>query len=252
MAVVSNVRIDLLGERVGTFADEIWQTGISVVASDAGGEFPGAIKQPLPTFDARAIGDTEDDATWNIYYAWEGTGGVFGKAQQKSLAAAALAFFNGFRSSVPAGSQLYGVRITANTPAQKVFAGSNYFYLETPVAGSSTASSQLPPQLCVAMSLRTGARGPGGRGRMYLPLTGGNVISSGSVTSANATAYAAGGKAFLEALHAAGVMPAIVNSGKQQYSAINRVSIGSLMDVQRRRRNNFVETYTTANLSYAP
>lgn len=250
MADATSLRIELLGERVGSyFTGEIWQTGISCVEGSAGGVFPGAIKQSLPSFSVRSVGDTSDDATWSIYWAWEGLDKVT-KQNQVGLANAALSFFNGLKALVPAGSQMTGVRINAVQATGKVYNGANYFYLKTPVNGGSTASSQLPPQLAVVLSLRTGARGPGGRGRMYLPLTGG-TLSNGRITSANQTTITATGKAFLEAIHAIGPLPSVVNQKKQTYSAIDRVEVGDLMDVQRRRRNNFVEDYVTAGLSYA-
>lgn len=251
MSDATSLRIELLGERTGSyFSGEIWQTGISCVEGSAGGVFPGAIKQMLPSFTVRSVGDTSDDATWSIYWAWEGVDKVT-KQNQVGLANAALSFFNGFKSLVPAGSNLTGVRINAIQPNGKVFNGANYFYLKTPVGGSSTASSQLPPQLAVVMSLRTGARGPGGRGRMYLPITGGGLLSNGKITSVNQTTLSAAGKAFLEAIHAIGPLPAVVNQRVQRYSSIDRVEIGDMMDVQRKRRNKFDESYVTAALSYA-
>lgn len=85
---------------------------------------------------------------------------------------------------------------------------------------------------------------------MYLPLTGGS-LQNGKITSVNQSTITASGKAFLEAIHAIGPLPAVVNQAAQRYSSIDRVEVGDLMDVQRKRRNKFDETYVTASLSYA-
>lgn len=174
MATATSLRIDLLGDRIGTsWAGEIWQSGISCVASDEGGDFPGAIRQPLPSYEVRAIGETGNGPNWNVYYAWEGTG-ILGKAMQADIVNEVIAFHSALRPLMPSDMRLTGVRLSAvyrkANGKPGVFAGGNYFYLDSPVAGSGTDTTQLPAQCAVVMSLRTGARGSGGRGRMYLPL----------------------------------------------------------------------------------
>lgn len=254
MATATALRIELLGERTGVrWAGEIWQTGLSCVASDQGGDFPGAIAQPLPSFDVRAIGEQRDGATWSVYYAWEGTG-ILGKTMQGDIVDDTIAFWNGLRALVPSDSRLYGVRLSAIQPGPngkpKIFAGGNYFYLNNPIAGGGTDTTQLPPQLAVVMSLRSGRRGPGGRGRMYLPLNS-LTLTRGTLGTTNRNTIAATGKAYLEALYQEGVLPAVVNQEKQTYSSINYVSVGDEIDTQRRRRNAVPEEYTDASLSYA-
>lgn len=251
MATCSSVRIDLLGDRgsSGAWAGEIWQSGISVTASGSGGNFGNAIRQPLPTFQATAVGEQESGVSWDVYYAWQGDT-AFDRPQQGDIVDDTIAFWNGFKSLCPTDMRLVGVRLSAILPNGKIFAGSNYFYLNTPSPGGSVATQQLPPQCAVVMSLRTGARGPGGRGRMYLPTTG-ITLSSGKLGSTNRNTLAATGKAYLEALHYEGVTPSVVNQKAQTYSSITYISIGDEIDTQRKRRNAVPEQYTDANLSYA-
>lgn len=55
----------------------------------------------------------------------------------------------------------------------------------------------------------------------------------------------------MEALYQEGVLPAVVSVEKQQYSAVQYISVGDIVDTQRKRRNALPEVYTDANLSYA-
>lgn len=249
MATGRWVRLELLGERTGVWAGEIWQTGISMVDGSAGGVFPGAIREGLPSFTVNSDGLTEDTGPWDVYWAWKGAD-KFTKVDQLDLADAALAFWQGLRGRASTDSRLTGVRISAYDANRKVLFGSNYFYLDSPVSGSGGATTQLPPQLAIVMTTRTGARGAGGRGRMYLPQNTA-ATSNGHLAVTVPETIAAGGKAFLEAIHAIGPVPAVVNASKLTYSSINGVSVGNLFDVQRRRRNAFDETYADASLSYA-
>ena len=249
MATGRHVRVDILGDRSGTvWEGETWQTGISLVEGDAGGVFPNAVREDLPSFNAVPDSEVTDDTTWDIYWAWRGTDKMT-RTTQLGIANAALAFWNGIKSNAPSDSKMIGVRINAVQADGKVVNGGNYFYLKTEVAGGGNAGTQLPAQLAVVMSLRTGARGAGGRGRMYLPLTS-ITLSTGRIHSTQQTPLTAAGKAFLEALNTYGPVPAVVNARKLQYSAIDRVAVGDLMDVQRRRREQIRENYLEGDLSY--
>lgn len=249
MATARHIRVDILGDRTGTvWEGETWQTGISLVEGDAGGVFPNAVRQGLPSFEAVADSEVTDDTTWDMYWAWRGTDKMT-RNTQLGIANEALAFWNAIRTNAPSDSKMIGVRINAVQADGRVVNGGNYLYLKTPVAGGGNAVSQLPAQLAVVMSLRTGARGAGGRGRMYLPLTA-ISLSTGRIQTTQQTTLSAAGKALLEAMHTYGPVPAIVNARKLEYSAIDRVAIGDLMDVQRRRREQVPELYVEADLSY--
>lgn len=249
MAIGRHIRVDILGDRSGTvWEGETWQTGISLVEGDTGGVFPNAVREDLPSFNAISDSEVEDDTTWDIYWAWRGTDKMT-RTTQLGIANAALAFWNGIRANAPSDSRMMGVRINAVQADGKVVNGGNYFYLKSQVAGGGNAVSQHPAQLAVVMSLRTGARGAGGRGRMYLPLTA-ITLSTGRIGTTQQNTITAAGKAFLEALHTYGPVPAIVNARKLQYSAIDRVAVGDLMDVQRRRRESVPEVYVEGDLSY--
>lgn len=245
------VRMVLVGDRpTGSFAGEIWQTGISMVDQDSGGVFPGAVKGALPSFPTIVQGDSTLDATWRTDWAWEGTG-KFDRTMQTALANHALTFWNAIKGLAPLDSYLREVRLSALFKdvdgKWKVINGANVFSLVAPVAGTGVLSSQLPAQLAITASLRSGARGPAGRGRMFLPLNGPNsasgLIGGGAKdTVGNAT------KALVQNIRAAGPLAAIVNRAGSTYSDIDDVQVGNFYDTQRRRENAKDEVYT----SYTP
>lgn len=248
MAVARALRVVLTGKyHTGSFAGEIWQTGTSFVEGDAGGVFPNAIRQSLPQFDVTEIGETVTDATFNQYWAWKGNSKVT-QANQVAIANAAVAMFTAWRASITSQCQLVDVRIYAQDALGKVINGGNVFELVAPISGTGSSANQLPLQLAVVASLRTGARGAGGRGRMYLPLIGVGS-SSGKIGAATTTAAKTSVVDYLQAVRGIGPLPAVVNAAKQTYSAITRVETGDLYDVQRRRANGLTETYTGQNLN---
>lgn len=249
MATARSVRMILIGDRTNTnFPDEIWQTGVSAVQSDAGGDLPGEIYTVLPSFTADVIGEASSNATWDMEWAWKGSS-VFEQADQILLADACLAFWNAIRANSPTDMRMTGVRISAIDGTGKVINGANRFTLKTPVTGTGGVSAQLPPQNTIVLSLRTGRRGPGGRGRMFLPLT---TISTtnGVVGSTARAAVANAGAAFMDAIWDVGVVPAVVNQAALRYSSVTLVDVGSIVDTQRRRRNQAAEVRTAATPTY--
>lgn len=252
MATGRYVRMVLTGDRPsGSFQGEIWQTGISMVDQDSGGVSPGGVREALPSFEATIIGQSTADATWRWDWAWDGNT-KFTQSDQQSLAGHALTLFNAVKGYVPTDSRLTGVRISAFDAAGKVINGANVGTLLTPVAGTSNAANQMPAQMTITVSLRTGARGAAGRGRMFLPLNGPTITgTSGLIGSATKDGVGNGVKAFVQNIRAVGPLAAIVNRSKLTYSSIDDVQVGNFFDVQRRRENAKDETYTQYTPSLA-
>lgn len=233
----------------GPFKGEIWQTGLSFVAGDAGGIFPGGIKETLPTFSVNTKGEHTSNATWEMDWAWEGSTKLT-KSCQTALADLALTFWNAVKGNAPTGSKFATVRINAHQADGKVINGANVFTLKAPVAGGAT--SPLPNQLAIVASLRTGARGPGGRGRMFLPLNGvmdaGGVIGSTTKTTVNSALSALITNAY--DLSDGNPLASVVNAKALTYSSIASIAVGDMFDTQRRRRNAIQETYTTVQITH--
>lgn len=247
MSTARYLRTILIGDIVsGTFAGEIWTTGISGVIGDAGGVWAGEINAALPQFDVGIVGDSETDGGFQIDWAWEGSQ-VLDKASQKVLAASAVTFWNAIKTMTPSACRMTGVRVNAYDAQNKVIGGANMFDLVTPLPGS--ASTYGPAQLAVCASLRTGRRGPAGRGRMYLPLFGATQ-QNGALSSANQNTIATATKDLIEDLAGESVTSAVVNPAPLTYSSVDKVQVGNLFDIQRRRTNAINESYVTQTPTY--
>lgn len=242
------VRLQVLGEHTsGLYAGEIWQTGIHFVEGDAGGVFPSAIREALPTFSVSPIGQSTEDANFQMDWAWKGDSKLT-QQNQIGIANAAVAWVNSLKALFTTNMRMTAVKLVAQEAGGRTISGGNMFYLKSPVAGTAAATSQQPAQLAVVCSLRTGARGPGGRGRMYLPLLGA-AANGGGVPSATRTTVLAQTAAFVEAVRGIGPLAAVVNTAKQQYSALAYLEVGDLYDTQRRRVNGVRESYVSQTVN---
>jgi hypothetical protein len=115
--------------------------------------------------------------------------------------------------------------------------------------GSATPTGQ-PPFVTAAVSLLTAlTRGPGHRGRIYLPLT--LALTPQGTLSALQQAQCNGiARSLLTTI--AGVtdangtvIPIVASKVNGSRAAINAVATGSVFDVQRRRKEQILETYVT-------
>lgn len=127
------------------------------------------------------------------------------------------------------------------------------FYTGTPVVGASTPLCN--PILTMAIGWRTArTRGIGSHGRIFPPIW----IAAGpgyKVSDADAMSYAVAGRGLLEALNNPGgggtftMAPAVVSRGANAGAGagviadITSVVVGNVIDVQRRRKEQIVETF---------
>lgn len=125
----------------------------------------------------------------------------------------------------------------------------------TPVAGTGLVSH--PIQTAMVFSLITSTPGASGRGRLYWPASGAQILAStlrfdsATVTPALAAmeTYLSGIENAIEAT--AGTAPLSVWSRKTLgMQGVIRLRVGNVPDVQRRRRDALVETY--ASVDYTP
>jgi len=116
------------------------------------------------------------------------------------------------------------------------------------IAGTGTSAHSY--QTSLVLSLRTAQAGATGRGRMYWPATG-LIVTAASLrpSFADVTSFLSASKTYLAAISAAiaptlGAAPLIVwsRSTGGRY-LVNRMLMGDVLDVQRRRRDATVETY---------
>lgn len=116
------------------------------------------------------------------------------------------------------------------------------------IPGTGTGSHSF--QTSLVTSLRTAQAGASGRGRIYWPATG-MLVQAASLrpSAADVTSSLSGVKTYLAAVGTAiaatlGASPLIVWSRTQSGRFnVNRLLMGDVLDVQRRRRDAAVETY---------
>ena len=130
-------------------------------------------------------------------------------------------------------------------------------YLATPL--ELTASAYGPPELAVAMSLRTNAsRGLANSGRYFLPVLGGQHTHEGRMQSDLVQQYAVNAAAFIGDLNdwpgldpllspvvivaSAGKAGPLVPGGGAQ-RVVRSVRVGDVIDIQHRRRRQLDERY---------
>jgi hypothetical protein len=119
--------------------------------------------------------------------------------------------------------------------------------LVSPVQGSGGLN--LPNQCTMVMSLRTGRPGRAFRGRMYLPTLSMGIYleSDGQIAPGQATDLATAFRIFLEGANDITFGPeqirAVVASGVGEgaNTEITQLSVGRVIDTQRRRRNELAE-----------
>lgn len=235
------------------WAQETWQFGFTSIAN-TDGSLPSrdAIKAPMPNCEVQPSNYVSSGGGWQRYYGFESAlGNAFTATNQSAIMTALKAFWDSIKLYVAADQQMEGVKITAyqvgadGKPA--VINGSTMGYLDTPAAGSS-ASWKMPPQCASVISLQSGARGPGGRGRSYVPCTGATLGAGGVLGSTERTAL-------LNAMNTLGTTLAgtpktllvVANQFQFTYSGITTYRVGNHVDIQRRRVKSVPETYDVVN-----
>ena len=120
----------------------------------------------------------------------------------------------------------------------------------TPATG--TGPSEKPFQTSMVLSLRTPTPGGRGRGRLYWPATGVGISASTlRVAGANVSTYLAAIKTYLAAVEGAidasideEVSLAVWSRTAAALPAVNSITMGDILDTQRRRRDSVPESYT--------
>lgn len=211
-------RVTLSGTMFG--GTEIWSTGFFIGARDA----------DLPSAPTQLSADAIRDA-WSTFFISD---------------AAKIS-----KEYVFTTAKVASIGSDGHTVESEVF----YSHPATTISGYSTHSSNLPPQCALVSTLTTvRPRGLASKGRMYLPGVIGPVTATGKLTSSDVSGIANGMKTFYDAVNASFDVPGqIILAAKgtgafpgltAQNEWVTGFKIGDVVDTQRRRRNNLVETYT--------
>lgn len=221
-------------------------------------------RQSLKITFMYAIGGTPELANTSVNYStttgWTGAVAALAEIQANETACLAdiAAAFNTLMNSSSIAwadySDFVGVKVAA--------IGTDGLYLTDPLvqeaAIDSGASGNVLPQSSIVLSLRSGfTLGKANYGRMYLPHTrstltaGGPFVGSGD-TGPIATAGATMLNDVTTAINAettAVLFPVILSSiGSGFGRGVTEVQVGNVIDTQRRRRRQLVETYSVASL----
>lgn len=119
----------------------------------------------------------------------------------------------------------------------------------TAAAINGTSTAAFPPQCALTISLLTGVSGKRFRGRMYWPHIGGALTTAGksSLAAQSLTNNIAATLGLVNQFGQIGIGSVGVHSAASNtITLVNQVSIGDVIDTQRRRRDDMVEVRTTA------
>lgn len=113
-------------------------------------------------------------------------------------------------------------------------------------AGADSTGVLLPPQLAVVCSLRTSLATRAGRGRMYWPGPASDALTSGKIGTTPQAVFVTAGSALFSALGAASMIPVLYSRTTTLVQVITSFDVGNVLDTQRRRRDQLVESRTSA------
>lgn len=118
-------------------------------------------------------------------------------------------------------------------------------------AGTTSASSALPGQCAIVVTLRTATLSRRGRGRFYLPpMAGASTTSTGRLSSASQALCVTSLNAFFNALKTfvAPMTPVVYSPTGRTVATVTSYDLGDVFDTQRRRRNKLVESRVGASI----
>jgi len=233
---------------------EEWSMGINWILNSTNPAGQGS----LPSFVIEQTANNSEDTGWTWHNNWLGQPGGAGAdrldpvqwGHQLGFAMDALFSNNEFSDQCTfKGVKIYPIQTDGK--AHDYVATIEH---KTPARGGGTAG-MLPPQNSIVASLVTSVLGAHGRGRVYLPginrtaiesygtlATGGPVVIAGHMV----TFLAAGSIIGTIPLSDHWVKPIVTGPTRTDYGVVSSVRVGTIVDTQRRRRNQLTEVYETA------
>lgn len=111
----------------------------------------------------------------------------------------------------------------------------------------TAAGEMLPHEVALVVSMRTALATRSGRGRFYLPPLAVSKVDGGLVLAAAALQAVNGAALLVNTLQGAAYNPVILHPD-QSTTPVNKVDVGNVFDVQRRRRNKLLEERQTVGV----
>jgi len=238
---------------------ETWQFGVRFVLVNSVGA--PADHGTLPTFgvDEVAVSRTEKD--WTISATWKANLGIAESINvddwlNDQLLPSAETFMGA--ANLSGKVELRSIKVSPiNASGLVVEDRTAIGTYVTPPTGIRS-DHLLPLQTSAVVSWVTPVIGRRGRGRIYLPpATTGEVDGDGLYLDTRQAGTLDGAVAFLEgcAITPTGggnhwALPIVTGSPWTAYGIIGAVRVGNVLDTQRRRRRQLVETYVSAGVTY--
>lgn len=210
------------------------------------------------------LGATE---LWTINPAfdpqWESSAATWDQEAGEAMVLAAAGVTPGAQilSAISSAADISTFRLEGRSDAHALLGVAEY-RLPTPYPGSGAPTK--PAQSAMVLSLRTNTPGASGRGRLFLPSLNVPIdtttlrLSSTTVTNLipNVVTYLRGVQ---DAMRDAGsffpwtsLNLCVVSRTTGQRPLVNRIQIGDVIDVQRRRRDAIRETYQARDFPGSP
>lgn len=118
----------------------------------------------------------------------------------------------------------------------------------TATDAGADAGETLPPQVALAVTLRTALATRAGRGRFYLPPFAVTQMDAGRLPSATQADVLDQVEQMFDSLIGNSHTPVIYHRNQASTTPITTVAVGDVYDTQRRRRDSYVEAYVSAAL----
>lgn len=205
------------------------------------------------------LGTTVGGEVWSVNLAYDPTGEFPGGVDQAKLDAAAVAIMN---ISLPADLKILlstslaqiGCRLEVREDSNDTLIGLSQSTFTANQPGTGTP--KMSAQAAVVVSLATNTPGARGRGRIYWPAVGATVDSNLRLSIPTTGAVAAAMKTYTTAIQGAlatafptiGFDLAVRSKAAHATPHVVRLRVGNVIDNQRRRRDAFVELYSSVNI----
>lgn len=188
------------------------------------------------------------DPSNEVDFDWNQTAG-----DASALAIASIVPPEPLLVSMSSACRITGFRVELRDTAQAGFLGASEYTRPAPFQGTGLATK--PPQSSIVASLRTASALASGRGRLYWPALGVNMDpTSLRLTAQTAKTLSDSFSSYLtdianalrtswDAVPWVGVGVSVYSPTSKILTPVNRIQVGDVIDVQRRRRDRMPETY---------
>lgn len=263
MAALQHIYLTAHGEwTTASWLGEKAQIGLRLaIVEDADAPARGSV------FDIPENGDVAIDSGsgsgthGTLTRTWTARRGPIGSTEncdsafQIDLAEDMWIFLDAMKASVKDSFRWTHVKIAPILASGAYGAPSATYTFTTPVVGTSSAGTNFPPEVALALSLRAPVLGRRGRGRVYIPglittvgATDGTVSSGSRTTFGGYLATLVGNLEDAPGTEEYGPIVMVTSAGSATAVRPSEVRVGSHFDAQRRRQHQVPETFTATAL----